>query len=155
MPLSDEMIDRLLASLTAEWDVNNQDVDLTRRLASAWEDRFGQKRDEESLDGAYYYYHHLNKLLAESDSLVARKVIILQKQKIELRIKSIEDWLAQGGALHAEAQAYRTELQELKMELAVLFSKPMPPGPPAKLFLDLSADRDSPPSSGSASFSAN
>ena len=155
MPLSDEMVNRMLASLTEKWEMCTQDIDLTRRLAATWEDRFGRKRDDESLDGAYFYCHHLNKLLDESDSAVARKLVMLQKQKIERRIKSIEDWLTHGGASHAEADAHRMELQELKMESSVLLSKPKPPSPPAKLFTNLSADRDTPPSPDSAGFSAN
>jgi hypothetical protein len=155
MPSSDEMIHHLLTSLTAEWEVNQSNVSITRRLASAWEDCFERRRDEESVEGALYYYRHLHELLHEGDSAVAHKVLDLQRQIIGLRIKSIEDWLAQGGAAHAEAPAYRMELQKLQTELAALRSKPVPPGAPAKLFVDLSADRIPPTSSGSASFSAN
>jgi hypothetical protein len=155
MPSADETTYALLTALTAEWELNQADVSVTRRLANAWEQYFEQRRDEESLNGALYYYCHLNGLLQEGDAAVAGKVMNLQKQTIELRIKSIETWLAQGGAFHAEAPVYRDELQTLKMELAELHSKPLPPGPPVKLFVDLAADRDPPPSSGSVGFSAN
>ena len=145
----------LLASLTAEWEGNPSDVDITRRAASAWENYFQQKRDEGNLDGALYYYRHLNELLGGGDPAVVRKVMNLQKQKIGLRIKAIEDWLAQGGALHADAPAYRMELQKLQTELAELRSQPVPSAPPAKLFLDLSSDRNPPTPPDSAGFSAN
>lgn len=155
MPSDDEMTYRLLSSLTAEWEVNQSDVDLTRRLASTWEKYGERRRDEESLNGALYYYRRLNELLHGGDSAVARKVLNLQKQIIGLRIKSIEEWLAQGGGLHAEAPVYRVELLKLQTVLAGLRSKPLPPGPPVKLFLNLFADRKPPSSSGSAGFSAN
>jgi len=155
MPSADETTYALLTELTAVWEANQGDVSVTRRLANAWEKYFEQRRDEESLNGALYYYCHLNGLLHEGDTAVAGKVVYLQKQTIGLRIKAIEDWLAHGGSLHAQASAYRTELRELKTALAELHSKPLPAGPPAKLFVNLSSDRKSPPSSDSAGFSAN
>lgn len=145
----------LLTSLTAEWEANQSDVGITRRLARAWEDYFEQRRSEESLNGALYFYRHLNGLLQEGDPAVARKAMSLQKLVIDLRIKSIKEWLVHGGASHAEAPAYRMELQTLQAELTKLHSKPLPAGPPAKFFLDLSSDRKPPTSSDSAGFSAN
>ncbi len=117
---SAEMIDQQLGELTPQWEENQQNVDLSRRIAKLWEDRFDQHQDEESLDGAYYYYHHTNELMSSSDPAVARKMSDIQLRKLDLRIKTIEDWLAAGGDQHEEATAYLEELAELKKQKAEL-----------------------------------
>jgi tetratricopeptide (TPR) repeat protein len=115
-----DMIDEQLGELTPQWEAAQDNVDLTRRIAKLWEDRFEQKQDEESLDGAYYYYHHTNELVGGSDPAVARKLANMALQRIDLRVKAIEDWLAQGGAEHEEADAHRDELADLKKHKAEL-----------------------------------
>jgi tetratricopeptide (TPR) repeat protein len=42
----------------------------------------------------------------------------LQLQRIDLRVNSIEKWLAEGGDQHDEADAHRSELENLKSEKA-------------------------------------
>jgi len=113
-----EMIDQQLGELTPEWEAAQQNVDLSRRIARLWEDRFDQRRDEESLEGAYYYYHHTSELTGGADPAVARKLSNLQLQRIDLRINSIEQWLNDGGDQHDEAEAHRDELEALKAEKA-------------------------------------
>jgi len=115
-----EMIDEQLGELTPQWEEAQTNVDLTRRIAKLWEDRFEQKQDEESFDGAYYYYHHTNELVGGSDPAVMRKLSNMQLQKIDMRAKSIEDWLAQGGEQSDEADAYKAELAEIKQHKAEL-----------------------------------
>jgi tetratricopeptide (TPR) repeat protein len=115
---SSEMIDQQLAELTPEWENSQQNVDLTRRIARLWEDRFEQQQTEENLDGAYYYYHHGNGLLGGADPAVVRKLSELQLRKIDLQTKAIEDWLAAGGDQHEEAEAYREQLAGLKQQKA-------------------------------------
>ena len=115
---SAEMIDEQLGELTPQWEENQENVDLSRRIAKLWEDRFEQNQDDESLDGAYYYYHHTNELMSGSDPAVARKMSDIQLRKLDLRIKTIEDWLASGGDQHEEAAAYLEELAELKKQRA-------------------------------------
>ena len=115
-----EMIDEQLAELTPEWETAQDNVDLTRRIAKLWEDRFEQQQDQESLDGAYYYYHHTNELAGGSDPGVVRKLSNMGLQRIDLRTKAIEDWLAQGGEQHDEADAHRDELSDLKAQKADL-----------------------------------
>jgi tetratricopeptide (TPR) repeat protein len=117
---SAEMIDQQLAELTPVWEGDQSSVDLTRRIARLWEDRFEQDQTEESLDGAYYYYHHGNELLGGADPAVTRKLSELQLRKLDLRIKGIEDWFAAGGDQHDEADAYRDELSSLKQQKAEL-----------------------------------
>jgi tetratricopeptide (TPR) repeat protein len=114
------MIDQQLAELTPQWEAAQQNVDLTKRVAKLWEDRFDVEPTEENLDGAFYYYHHTNELVSGSDPAVARKLSTLQLQKIDLQTKGIEDWLANGGDQHEEAEAYRTELENLRVQKAEL-----------------------------------
>lgn len=113
-----EMIDEQLGELTPQWEEAQQNVDLTRRIARLWEERFEQRKDEESLDGCYFYYHHLSELTSGSDPAVARKLSNLHLQRIDLRVNSIETWLNEGGDQHDEAEAHRTEMEGLKLEKA-------------------------------------
>ncbi len=117
---SADMVDQQLAELTPEWEANTTNVDLTRRIARLWEDRFEIDQTVESLDGAFYYYHQGNELLGGADPAVIRKLSELQLRKIDLSAKGIEDWLAQGGEEHDEAEAYREELKSLKQQKAEL-----------------------------------
>jgi len=115
-----DMIDEQLAELTPQWEAAQDNVDLTKRIAKLWEDRFEQKQDDESLDGTFYYYTHANELVGGADPAVSRKLSTMHLQRIDLRVKSIEDWLAAGGEQHDEAEAYRTELEDLKAQKAGL-----------------------------------
>ncbi len=115
-----EMIDEQLAELTPQWEEAQDNVDLTRRIAKLWEDRLEQRQDDESFNGTHYFYHHANELVGGSDPAVSRKLSNLQLQGIDMRVKSIEDWLGQGGEQHEEADAYRQELQDLQAQKAGL-----------------------------------
>jgi tetratricopeptide (TPR) repeat protein len=117
---SAEMIDQQLAELTPQWDENQTSVDMTRRIARLWEDRFEIDQAQESLDGAYYYYHFCNDLLGGADPAIIRKLSEMQLRRIDLQVKPIEDWLAQVGDDHEEAAAYREELSNLKQQKAEL-----------------------------------
>jgi len=161
MPQSVATIDHQLAELTPQWETDQQNVDLTRRIARLWEDRFDQKQTEESLEGAYYYYHHLNELLGGINSATTGKVHDLQLQKLRLRARSIEDWLLHGGDHHEEAATYQAELQQLRAQITDLALKPKPTSkakptaPAANPFVALPEDRDAPPSAGPGIFGAN
>ncbi|MEI9894634.1 MAG: tetratricopeptide repeat protein [Chthoniobacter sp.] len=113
-----DMIDEQLGELTPQLENAQDNVDLTKRIAKLWEDRFEQKQDEESLDGALYYYTQTNELVGGADPAVQRKLSTLYLQRLDLRVKSIEEWLAAGGEEHEEAEAYRTELEDLKAQKA-------------------------------------
>jgi tetratricopeptide (TPR) repeat protein len=115
-----EMIDDQLGELTPQWEQAQENVDLSRRIARLWEERFEQRKDEESLEGSYFYYYHTNELLTGSDPAVARKLSTLQLQRIDLRVNSIEKWLADGGDQHDEAEAHRSEMESLKSEKATM-----------------------------------
>lgn len=116
---SAEMIDQQLAELTPQWEANQSSVDLSRRIAKLWEERFEMDRTPESLDGSYYYFHHTNTLLNGADPAIARKLSDMDLRRIELRAKSIEDWLAQEGVEHHEEyEAFRQEFEALKQQKA-------------------------------------
>jgi tetratricopeptide (TPR) repeat protein len=115
---SAEMIDQQLGELTPQWEANQSSVDLTRRIAKHWEERFEMDQTQESLDGAYYYFHHCNTLLGGADPAITRKLSDMDMRRLDLRAKSIEDWLAQVGEEHEEVEAYREELKGLKEEKA-------------------------------------
>lgn len=116
MVMSAEMIDEQLAELTPQWEEAQDNVDLSRRIAKLWEDRFEERQDEESIDGAIYYYHHTSQLVAGSDPAIARKLDGLQFKKLDLRVKTLDDWFAAGGDKHEDAAVYREELEALKTQ---------------------------------------
>jgi tetratricopeptide (TPR) repeat protein len=115
-----EMIDNQLAELYPTWEQDQSNVDLTKRIAKLWDERFDQKQDEESLDGAIGYYNYLNDLLKGADPAVARKLSDLQLKKTDLQIKQYEDWLgSEGASEHPDVQQYRDTLAELKNQRAL------------------------------------
>ena len=117
---SADMIDQQLSELTPQWDENQTSVDLTRRIAKLWEDRFEIDQTQESLDGSYYYYHHANELLNAADPAIVRRLSEMQLKRLDIQAKPIEDWLAQVGDEHEESAAYREELANLKKQKAEL-----------------------------------
>ena len=115
---SAEMIDDQLNELYPQWEAAQDNVDLSRRIAKLWEDRFEQKEDSESLDAALSYYTHTNALVSGSDPAVARKMGDLETKRLDLHIKQLEDWFAGGGDQHEDAATYRAELDALKLQKA-------------------------------------
>lgn len=113
-----EMIDEQLNELYPQWEALQENVDLSRRLAKLWEDRFEQTGDEESLDGAIGFYAHTNQLASGTDPAVARRLSDLQAKKLDVRIGVLEKWLAEGGDQHEDAATYQAELDELRKEKA-------------------------------------
>ena len=112
---SEEMIDQQIAEVYAEWEAKQDAVDLSRRLAKLWEDRFEVKQDSESLQGAVYYYAHTNTLVSGTDPGVARKLSDLQFKQLDLSIKENEDWLAEYGDSD-QAEDVRRQVAELKRQ---------------------------------------
>lgn len=148
MPQSVEPIDQQLEELTRQWEADPQDIDLTRRLCMLWDERFKQKRDQESLDGAYYFHHHLNDLYGGANPAVTRKMNDLQRRMLLLHIQSIEDWIAAGGPKHVtaeEANCYQQKLTQLQSDLAKLPPLSKPTVPAANPFLSPPSSREVPP----------
>ena len=111
-----EMIDEQLHELYPQWEADQTNSDLTRRIARLWEDRFEQTGDEESLDGAIGYYAHTNVLTSGTDPAVARRLSDLQMKKLDVRIDVLEKWFTEGGEQHEDAATYRAELETLRRE---------------------------------------
>ena len=126
-----EMIDNQLTEITPQWEADQTQVDLSRRIAKLWEDRFEQQQDVQSLDGALWFYNHVNSLLGNADPAVARRLSDLQLKRtdaairtleaeippLEAEIKGLEEWFATGGEQHEEAAHYRDHLDQLKTAL--------------------------------------
>jgi tetratricopeptide (TPR) repeat protein len=114
-----DMIENQLAELQPQWEQDQSNVDLSKRVAKLWDERFEQKQDEESLNGVVWYYNFLNELLKGSDPAVARKLSDFHLRQTEMEIKKYEDWLASDGAEeHPEYQQYRDHLDTLKQQKA-------------------------------------
>jgi tetratricopeptide (TPR) repeat protein len=121
------MIENQIGELTPEWENDQSNVDLSKRIAKLWEERLEYKNDEETLQGAIWYYDHVNKLVNGSDPAVARKLSDLHFKHTDLALveqeakaKEIEDWLASGGEQHEEAPQYREELAQLQQSIVEL-----------------------------------
>jgi len=108
---STEMIDAQIGELHPQWEQDQSNVDLTKRIAKLWEDRFDQESDQDSFNGAHYFYHAANELLSGSDPLVARKLSELQLKQLDLHIKPLEEWFANGGDEHEDAPAARERMR--------------------------------------------
>jgi tetratricopeptide (TPR) repeat protein len=118
-----EMIDQQIGEVTAEWEKNQEGVDLSRRLAKLWEDRFETQGDVESLNGAIYFYDHTSSLVSGSDPGVARKLSDLQMKLTELNIKGYESWLAEHGETEQAAEVRQQLDDEKKRRDEMLISE--------------------------------
>jgi tetratricopeptide (TPR) repeat protein len=114
-----DMIENQLAELTPQWEQDQENVDLTKRICKLWDERFEVKQDDESLNGVIWYYDYLNNFLKGSDPSVARKLADLHQKQTEREIKQYEDWIASDGAEeHPEFQQHRDHLEILKQRKA-------------------------------------
>jgi tetratricopeptide (TPR) repeat protein len=114
-----EMTESQIAEVTPQWDTHQDGVDLTRRLAKLWEERYEYKQDAESLHGTLYFFRHANTLLNGSDPAIARRIADLELKEVdtgikehEAHVKELEDWLAAGGEHHEDAPQFRQQLEE-------------------------------------------
>jgi len=116
-----EMIATQLAELTPQWENDQTNVDLSKRIAKLWDEQLEQKGDADSLNGALYYYDHINTVVNGADPAVARRISDLQLKQVaielesyEARVKELSDWLANGGDQHEEAASVQQEIEQLK-----------------------------------------
>jgi uncharacterized protein (DUF2235 family) len=122
------MIEQQLAEFMPQWEADQEHVDLSRRIAKLWEERYEQMQDDESLDGAVWYANHLNLVLNGSDPALILKLSEFQRKrtdaaikKTEADIKAIEKWLAAVARTgHDEESKYREHLLEMQRLLAEL-----------------------------------
>jgi tetratricopeptide (TPR) repeat protein len=110
------MIDQQLHELYPQWEQGQDNVDLSRRIARLYEDRFEQVGDDESIEAAIYYYNHTNTLVSGTDPAVARRLSDLQLKKRDARITVLEKWFAEGGHEHEDSATYQVELENLRKE---------------------------------------
>ena len=122
-----EMIEQQLGEFMPQWEADQSSVDLSRRIAKLWEERYEQLQDQESLDGAVWYANHLNSVLGGSDPAITRKLSDLQLKRADAAIRKaeadkqpIEEWLAGDGVGHPEEPKYREHLAEMERHIADL-----------------------------------
>jgi tetratricopeptide (TPR) repeat protein len=99
-----------------QWEQGQDNVDLSRRLAKLYEDRYEQTSDEESLEAAIYYYKHTNSLVSGTDPAVARRLSDLELKRRDARINALEKFFAEGGHEHEDSATYQVELENLRKE---------------------------------------
>ncbi|MEQ1862549.1 MAG: hypothetical protein ABMA13_21730 [Chthoniobacteraceae bacterium] len=113
-----DMLTAQIAEVTPEWELDQTNVDLSKRLAKLWDEQLEQKQDEESLNGALYYLMHINTIVNGADPTITRRISDLQLQQIDQQIKQYEDWFAAGGDQHEDAAQYQETLAELRRQRA-------------------------------------
>jgi tetratricopeptide (TPR) repeat protein len=118
-----EMIDDLLHEMYPRWEAQQDNLDLSRRMAKLWEERLEQVQDLSSLEGALYYYQHAHDLAQGGDPSIARKIAELESKRLDLEVRQLEEKLAQGAgddiaAWQAELEAARKRKAEMQLEAA-------------------------------------
>jgi tetratricopeptide (TPR) repeat protein len=103
---SEEMIDNLIAELSAAVQAEPQSVDKSRKIAELCE----QKGD---LDHALEWYRYVLGLSGGADPSIARKISDIQLRQINEAYKAREEYLA-ASPDDPEAPRYREEMEELK-----------------------------------------
>jgi tetratricopeptide (TPR) repeat protein len=105
-----EMIDQQLVELYERAELEPQNVDVARRIASLFE-----QKDE--FDSSIWWYNHALELTKGTDPAIARKVSELQLKQLDISIASREEFLATTPG-HELAAQYRQELADLKKQKA-------------------------------------
>jgi tetratricopeptide (TPR) repeat protein len=117
-----EQIAQQVTEIFPQWEANQTNVDLTRRLAMLYEQWFetafaNKAADDEVegyLDNSIWYFNHINGLQKGGDPNVLRKCADMQAKKVERRIKALETWLAQVNPNDPDAQPFIEELNQLR-----------------------------------------
>lgn len=109
-------IDAELAELSKQYEANPQHVDVVRSIAQLMESKFGQTSATEDLAGAVQWYAYCDQLLGGSDPALARKHSDLRLKQLDQSIKEFEHWFANGGDSHPDAEQYRQQLADMKLE---------------------------------------
>lgn len=119
-----EQISQQIAETYGQWESQQSNVDLSRRLANLYEQWYevalvanSGEEAEGYLDTAIWYFAHTSGLVNNGDPSIIRKHQDLQAKKVERRIKVLEDWLGTvEDKTHPEAVPYVEELQRLKQD---------------------------------------
>jgi len=106
-------IEQQMAELGQQYEQNPENVDVVRRIATLSDQKQQATETAEDLADAVKWYDYANQLAKGSDPAVARKLSDLQMRSVDMRIKSLEEWFANGGDQHPDASQYREELDGL------------------------------------------
>lgn len=79
---SEEAIDEQIHGLYAQWEQNNQNVDITKKIAALYE----QKKD---LDNALVWYQHADSIVGGADPTIEKTIFDLNLRKVDLQIAQI------------------------------------------------------------------
>lgn len=109
---SDEMIENLLAELSAKYNEDPQNVDTARKIGELYE----QKND---LENAVTWFAYAAQLSQNTDSSLVRKVSDLRIKQYDDSIKGFEDFIAANPDSPDTAQ-YVTQLEDIKKQRAEL-----------------------------------
>lgn len=118
-------IGQQVSEIYAQWDAQQNSIDLSRRLAGLYEQWFeveeAPDKQEEHLDNAIWYFTHTNTLTNGGDANIARKKTDLEGKKVDRRMKTLEDYLGQMSPEHLEhpdVKPYSDELATLRQQRA-------------------------------------
>jgi tetratricopeptide (TPR) repeat protein len=122
-----EQISQQISELYPQFEENQNNVDVARRIATLYEQWFeaavasseaGEETDS-YLDNAIWFYSHTNAILSGGDPNIARKCSDLDFKKMERRMKVLEDWLAQVPDQNdPEVRPFADELSDLRRQRA-------------------------------------
>ena len=122
-----EQISQQITELYPQFEENQQNVDVARRIATLYEQWFEAafasaepaEEVESYLDNAIWFYTHTNAILAGGDPNIARKCSDLDFKKMERRMKLLEDWLAQVPDQNdPDVRPFADELSDLRRQRA-------------------------------------
>ena len=108
---SDEVINAQLAEYHEEINKTPENIDLSRRIASLYE----QKND---LATAEQWYEYANQLSKGTDDWLVRKVADLRLKQLENGIKERQEWLTLAGDGHEDSARVRGELESMQQARA-------------------------------------
>ena len=122
-----EQISQQITELYPQFEENQSNVDVARRIATLYEQWFEAaaasaapaEEVDSYLDNAIWFFSHTNTILGAGDPNIARKCSDLEFRKMERRVKVIEDWLAQVPDRNdPEVTPYVDELNDLRRQRA-------------------------------------
>ncbi len=120
-----EQISQQISELYPQFEENQNNVDVARRIATLYEQWFESAVAENAtpedtdnyLANAIWFYSHTNSILNGGDPNIARKCNDLEFKKMERRMKVLEEWLATVPDQNdPEVRPYVEELNELRRQ---------------------------------------
>lgn len=102
---SEEAIDEQIQGLYVQWEQNNQNVDVTKKIAALYE----QKKD---LDNALNWYQHADSIVAGADPSIEKTIFELNLKKVDNQISEIQGYL--NAVAEADRPPYEKSLQQWK-----------------------------------------